>query len=201
MDVFLKILQDFGLTFVPLFVAMDAIGVIPVLLPFTEGMENRARNRVTRLAMLTALGLGLGFIIIGNGIFQFLNIKSADFLVGGGIILFLLSANEILTGKWVSDKDASGADTVGIVPLATPLIVGPAVLTTLLILVKQYSVFIVLFSFLVNLGIAWLMFIWANKVANFLGRSGIKAMSKIIALFLAAIAVKMIREGVVQILQ
>jgi multiple antibiotic resistance protein len=201
MDVFLKLLQDFGLTFVPLFVAMDAIGVIPVLLPFTEGMENRARNRVTRLAMLTALGLGLGFIIIGNGIFQFLNIKSADFLVGGGIILFLLSANEILTGKWVSDKDASGADTVGIVPLATPLIVGPAVLTTLLILVKQYSVFIVLFSFLVNLGIAWLMFIWANKVANFLGRSGIKAMSKIIALFLAAIAVKMIREGVVQILQ
>lgn len=201
MDVFFKLLQDFGLTFVPLFVAMDAIGVIPVLLPFTAGMENRARNRVTRLAMLTALGLGLGFIIIGNGIFQFLNIKSADFLVGGGIILFLLSANEILTGKWVSDKDASGADTAGIVPLATPLIVGPAVLTTLLILVKQYSVFIVLFSFLVNLGIAWLMFIWANKIANFLGKSGIKAMSKIIALFLAAIAVKMIREGVVQILQ
>ncbi len=200
MQTFLKILQDFGLTFVPLFVAMDAVGVLPIFIPLTEGMDKPGRNRVMRLALFTALGLGLGFVIIGKGIFTFLNIQSADFLVGGGLILFLLAAKELVMGKLIDERDISARDMVGVVPLGTPLIVGPAVLTTLIILVEQYSIFIVLFSFLVNLGIGWFLFSQANRVLAFLGQSGIKAISKIIGLFLAAIAVKMIREGIMAII-
>lgn len=200
MQIFLNILQDFGLTFVPLFVAMDVFGVLPIFIPLTAGMDKIERNRVIRLALLTALGLGLGFVIIGKGIFTFLGIQSADFLVGGGLILFLLAAKELVMGKLIDEKDFSARDTVGVVPLGTPLIVGPAVLTTLIILVEQYSIFIVLFSFLVNLGIGWLLFSQANRVLSFLGQSGIKAVSKIIGLFLAAIAVKMIREGIIAII-
>jgi multiple antibiotic resistance protein len=99
----------------------------------------------------------------------------------------------------VSDTETS-AEMVGVVPLGTPLIVGPAVLTTLIILSQQYSIWIVLVSFLVNLAIALVIIAQANRVAGFLGKSGIKAMSKIIALFLAAIAVKMVREGIIQII-
>lgn len=197
---FINILQDFGLSFVPLFVAMDAIGAIPILLPLTGSMNNNERNRVTRLAMLTALILGVVFVIIGKGIFSFLGIKLADFLVGGGLILFLLAAKDLITGKLVDDKDIINAESVGVVPLGTPLIVGPAVLTTLIILSEQYSIFIVLFSFLANLAVAWLFFSQANRVVSFLGQSGVKALSKIIGLFLAAIAVKMIRQGIVEIL-
>ena len=90
---------------------------------------------------------------------------------------------------------------IGVVPLGTPLIVGPAVLTTLIILAEQFSIFIVLFSFLANLAIAWIIFSQANRVVKFLGQSGVKAISKIIGLFLAAIAIKMIREGLVEILK
>jgi multiple antibiotic resistance protein len=197
---FLTVLHDFGLTFVPIFVAMDAIGVIPILLPITGGMDKKDRTRVTRLAILTALILGLVFVIIGNGIFQFLGIIPADFLVGGGIILFLLGANQLIMGKWVSDGEPGTKEMVGVVPLGTPLIVGPAVLTTLIILSQQYSLWIVLVSFLANLAIALLIITQANRVAGFLGPSGIKAMSKIIALFLAAIAVKMVREGIMQVI-
>jgi multiple antibiotic resistance protein len=196
----LTILQNFGLTFVPIFVAMDAIGVIPILLPITGSMDKKNRNRVTRLAILTALVLGLAFVIIGNGIFQFLGIIPADFLVGGGIILFLLAANQLIMGKWVSDGDSGAQEMVGVVPLGTPLIVGPAVLTTLIVLSQQYPLWIVLISFLLNLAIALLIITQANRVAGFLGKSGIKAMSKIIALFLAAIAVKMVREGIIQVI-
>lgn len=200
MQTFLNILQDFGLTFVPLFVAMDAIGVLPIFIPVTLGMDKSERNRVIRIALLTALGLGLGFVIIGKGIFSFLGVQIADFLVGGGLILFLLAARELVMGKLVDEKDVSIREMFGVVPLGTPLIVGPAVLTTLIILVDQYNVFIVLFSFLLNLGIGWLLFSQANRVVAFLGQSGVKAISKIIALFLAAIAVKMIREGIVAII-
>ncbi|MBE9469623.1 MAG: MarC family protein [Chloroflexi bacterium] len=89
-------------------------------------------------------------------------------------------------------KDSSTAEAVGVVPLGTPLIAGPAVLTTLLLLIDQYLV--------VNLVISWLPFRQCNRVAGFLGKNGVTAISKIVSLLLAAIAVKLIRQGVVTFL-
>jgi len=200
MEKVLQILQEFGLTFVPLFVAMDAIGVLPILVPMTQDMKTRERNRTVRLAVITALGLGLGFVAIGKGIFLFLGIEVSDFLVAGGLILFLLAAKDLITGKMVESQASVGTDMLGVVPLGTPLVVGPAVLTTLLILVDQYSIITVIVSFILNLVIAWLLFAQANRVVAFLGQGGVRATSKIVSLFLAAIAIKMIRQGVLQVL-
>jgi multiple antibiotic resistance protein len=200
MEKVLQILQEFGLTFVPLFVAMDAIGVVPILVPLTQDMKAKGRSRTVRLAVITALGLGLGFVAIGKGIFLFLGIEVSDFLVAGGLILFLLAARDLITGKMIESQASVGADMLGVVPIGTPLVVGPAVLTTLLILVDQYSIIIVIVSFILNLVIAWLLFAQANRVMAFLGQGGVRAMSKIVSLFLAAIAIKMIRQGVMQVL-
>lgn len=200
MEKVLQILQEFGLTFVPLFVAMDAIGVLPILVPLTQDMKVKERGRTVRLAVITALVLGLGFVAIGKGIFLFLGIEVSDFLVAGGLILFLLAAKDLITGKMVEAQASVGADMLGVVPIGTPLVVGPAVLTTLLILVDQYSIIIVLISFVLNLAIAWLLFAQANRVVAFLGQGGVRATSKVVSLFLAAIAIKMIRQGVLQVL-
>jgi multiple antibiotic resistance protein len=195
----LNILKEFGLTFVPLFVAMDAVGVLPILVPLTQDMKPAERRRTVRLAVITALGLGLGFVAIGKGIFLFLGIEVSDFLVAGGLILFLLAAKDLVTGKMV-DAEALVGGTLGVVPIGTPLVVGPAVLTTLLILIDQYSVIVVIVSFIINLAIGWLLFTQANRVVAFLGQGGVRAVSKVVSLFLAAIAIKMIREGVLQVL-
>jgi multiple antibiotic resistance protein len=200
MEKVLQILQEFGLTFVPLFVAMDAVGVLPILVPLTQDMKAKERSRTVRLAVITAMGLGLGFVAIGKGIFLFLGIEVSDFLVAGGLILFLLAAKDLITGKMVDAQASIGADMLGVVPIGTPLVVGPAVLTTLLILIDQYSIIIVLVSFILNLAIAWLLFAQANRVVAFLGQGGVRATSKIVSLFLAAIAIKMIRQGVLQVL-
>ena len=200
MEKVLQILQEFGLTFVPLFVAMDAIGVLPILIPLTQGMKAKERSRTVLLAVITALGLGLGFVAIGKGIFIFLGIEVSDFLIAGGLILFLLAAKDLITGRMMEAQASVGADMVGVVPLGTPLVVGPAVLTTLLILTDQYSIVIVIISFIVNLAIAWLLLAQANRVVAFLGQGGVRATSKIVSLFLAAIAIKMIRQGVLAVL-
>jgi len=200
MENLIRILQQFGLTFVPLFVAMDAIGVLPILVPLTQDMKAKERSRVVRLAVITALGLGLGFVAIGKGIFLFLGIEVSDFLVAGGIILFLLAAKELVTGKMMEAQASVGADMLGVVPLGTPLVVGPAVLATLLILVDLYPVIIVIVSFITNLAIAWLLFTQANRVVAFLGQGGVRATSKVVSIFLAAIAIKMIRQGVLEVL-
>jgi len=183
---------------------MDAVGTLPILLGMSENMAPRERTRMVRYAMITALGLGLGFIALGKAVFWLMGIEVYDFLVAGGLILFVLAARELLIERRLEQVPADG-EMIGVVPLGTPLIVGPAVLTTLLLLIDRYEgalgVVAVIIAFIVNLAIAWLIFAQGNRIAGFLGRSGLRAASKIAMLLLAAIAVTMIREGVTQILE
>lgn len=197
MQVVLTLIKDFGLTFVPLFVAMDALSAVPILLTITGDMSGRERNGVIRYALITAVVLGIVFIAVGKGIFLFLGISVNDFLIAGGAILFLLAAKELVVGKMFEARAGLVEDAVGVVPLGTPLVVGPAVLTTLLILVDQFNIFMVSFSFGVNLLLAWLFFAQANRLAKALGRGGVLALSKIFALLLAAIGVAMIHRGII----
>jgi multiple antibiotic resistance protein len=154
------------------------------------------RSRVVRTGLVTALSLGIIFILVGKGIFLLLGITVNDFLVAGGLILFLLGAKELVVGKMFEEQAQMDDIGVAVVPLGTPLVVGPAVLATLLILIDQYNIFIVTFSFVMNLLIAWLMFGQASKLVRLIGKSGMLALSKIMALFLAAIAVSMIHRGI-----
>lgn len=194
--------QSLLLSFIPLFVALDPVGVLPFILSLTHEMDGKERARAVRYAMLTALILGLAFIGVGQGVFWLLGITVNEFLVAGGIILLALSINHLVRGKFVEVEPAVGQQAIGIVPLGTPLIVGPAVLTTLLLLTDRFSpqgavgVLAVVAAFLVNLAIAWLVFAQANRVARVLRVGGMSAISKIASLLLAAIAVKMVAEGV-----
>jgi multiple antibiotic resistance protein len=195
-----EIIRELALTFVPLFFAMDAVGNLPIFLALTQEIRDKRRRQTVNLATLTALGVGLGFIAIGKAIFLLLGIEVADFLMAGGIILLILAVRYLITGKMIETLDLSASETVGVVPLGTPLVVGPAVLTSLLSLTGQYRIAIVLSSFILNLVIQWVLFRQADRIVDFLGRTGVNAVSKIIMLLLAAIAVKMIREGVLTIL-
>lgn len=190
--------RDLGLSFIPLFVALDPIGVLSFVLAMTRDMTPRQRPRTIRFALLTAAAMGLAFVGIGKGIFIALGIKVADFLVAGGLILLILAIKDLITGKMMEAE--AGEETVGVVPLGTPLIAGPAVLTTLLVLIDLYSLAVVITAFVANLLIAWLAFAQANRVAGFLGNKGLQAASKIVSLLLAAIAVRMIRLGILEIM-
>ena len=89
---------------------------------------------------------------------------------------------------------------IGVVPIGTPLVVGPAVLTTLLLLTQEHFVPAVILAFVLNLAFAWLVFAQANRVVRLLREQGLRASSQIASLLLAAIAVMMIRRGLTEIL-
>lgn len=189
------------LSFIPLFVAVDALGALPIILGLTEGMGKKEQSRMLRYAILTALGLGLGFVALGKLIFTALGISDSHFLVAGGIILLILAARNLLTGERREIPDSIEADTIGVFPIGVPLVVGPAVLTTLLVLTGRYSIAPVLISFFLNLGCVWLIFAQSSRIARFLGRGGLGAASKIAMLLLATIAVKMIHQGILQLIE
>jgi len=181
-------------------VAMDAIGNLPIFLALTQEEAATYRKRTANLATLTAFAVGLLFVVIGKAIFLLLGIEVVDFLMAGGIILLILAVRYLVTGKTLETEDSTDSHMLGVVPLGTPLVVGPAVLAALLLLMGQYHIAIVVSSFILNLIIQWLLFRQATRIVAFLGSTGVSAISKVIMLFLAAIAVKMIRDGILTIL-
>ena len=191
-------LRDILLSFIPLFVAVDAIGVLPIFVSLTEGLTSKEKNKIIIQSMFTASLLAIGFIYIGKLVFKLLGIELGDFMVAGGAVLFCIAIIDIINPT--KDRRMPAKD-LGAVPLGTPLIVGPAVLTTTLLIISEYGLLPTVISVIANILVAGLIFsgsIWLIKV---LGEAGTKALSKIMSLLLAAIAVMLMRKGILFFLE
>lgn len=188
-------MKSFWLCFVPLFVAVDAIGLLPLFINLTEGMGKKLVRNIILQSMITALIVALVFVAVGTAIFRLLNISIADFMIAGGTLLFVISIRDILSAdKKLPEVDP---DSVGAVPIGVPLITGPAVLTTSLLLINEHSAVITSLAIAANILIAGAMFLVAPLINRVLGKTGSKAVSKIISLLLAAIGVMVVRKGIV----
>ena len=190
-------LKNTLLAFIPVFVAVDAVGVLPIFISLTEGLKQREKTKIIIESMLTALGLAIGFIFLGRIVFELLSVTVSDFMIAGGAILFCLAMIDIINP---AKKRRIPSQELGIVPLGTPLIVGPAVLTTSMIIVPNYGILPTLISVVANILIAGLVFRLSTVLINVLGEAGTKALSKITSLLLAAIGVMMIRKGITDII-
>jgi len=149
------------------------------------------RQRQAFLGVFTGLLVSVGFIFLGRAIFAALGITVADFQVAGGLILLILAIRELVGAA----HDRGGGDEFGVVPLGMPLIAGPALLTALLILIDSVGVVYTLLSLVVNLAIVTLALCQASRITKLLSKQGMRGVSKIIALLLAAIAISLIRRG------
>ena len=186
-------LHDFLLTFVPLFIVLDSLGNLPLVISMSEGMTAPERRRMIYVALLTASIVGLVFLFFGQLILRVMNISVAAFAIAGGIILLVLSIKYVSTGRMI---EATKDEMVAVVPIGTPLVVGPATITTLLLLATQFPMYLVLISFVLNMLITLVIFMFSGYIVSFMGQGGLKASSKVFSLLLAAIAVSMIIHGI-----
>jgi len=180
------------MTFVPLFVVIDAVGNIPFVVALSEDLSRDERRKLFYLATAAATGIGLGFLFLGRFLLNVLAISVGSFAIAGGLVLLVLAFHHKTTGRLV---DTSKEDMVAVVPIGTPLTVGPGSIATLLLLATQFSLVWVLVSFLLNMAIVFISFVLAERVARLLGQTGIKVFSRIAAIFLGAIAVSMVIRG------
>jgi len=187
-------LRNILLAFIPIFVAVDAVGVLPIFVSLTEGMPKSRKATIVMESMLTALFLAIGFIFLGKAVFKVLGITMGDFMIAGGAILFCIAIIDIINpvkARRIPDEQ------LGAVPLGTPLIVGPAVLTTSLLVISEYGLQAAIISVMINIALAGIIFSASSILIKALGDAGTKALSKIMSLLLAAIAVMLIRKGLV----
>ena len=186
------------MAFIPVFVAIDVFGAIPLFISLTHGMGAKEKKRLVVEATLTAGAVALVFLISGKLIFSFLGITENDFRIGGGIVLLVLSVYQLLFAKETKhDPEIS----VGVVPIGIPIIMGPAALTSIIIVVDNYGYWMSMVSLFVNLLIVWIIFRQSEFVMKIMGVAGSQAFAKVASLFMAAIAVMMIRVGIQNILK
>lgn len=190
-------LHRFLEVFIPLFVALDPFGLLPLFLGVTANMSAQKRQSVTWQASGTAFIVVIVFMLAGTAMFQFLGIEQSDFKIGGGIILLVLAVLDlVLMGKpAIHDQEM-----VGIVPLAMPLIAGPAMLTTVLVFSSRegYGYLLTTVAVVANFAILLVVLLSADRVARLVGLNTLRAFSKLVMVLLAAIAIQFIRSGITE---
>ena len=190
-------LNDILLVFIPMFFTVDAIGILPIFVSLTQGLTPQEKRQIISQSLVTASLVAVSFIFLGKLVFHFLGITMGDFMVAGGVILFCLAMVD-LTAKGRTRRGV--VSELGAVPIGTPLVVGPAVLTISLMLVSVHGIAATLVALFLNIAIVGIVFTFSDILMSFFGAAGSRALSKVMMLLLAAIGVMMVRRGIIEIM-
>lgn len=185
--------QEFLKAFMLLFAIMDPLATVPVLILLTKDMPILEQRRNINRAVLVAGILLFVFLFAGDIILKFLGITIPSFRVAGGIILLILSL-EFVLGIDLKGKSAQSYD-VAIIPLATPLITGPGVIVTVMLLVIKHGFLIAISVSCTCLILTWLILNQTSFIYKLVGKQGIDILTRIMGLLLTGLAVEFIRTG------
>jgi len=189
---------------VTMFVIMDPVGNVPIFLSVTRGLEERERNRAALFAVFTAALVILLFAAAGQQLLSYLNV-SVPALQGAGGLLLLLVALELLTGADGPASELQPGDHVAVamVPLGTPLLAGPGAIVATIVFVNRAdggaaALGLIAAGVLTVLVIVLLAMRFSGVLIRVFGRSAILLLSRIAGLLLAAIAVQMLADGLIE---
>ena len=180
--------------FIPLFVAFDAVGLLPLFWALAHQLKAAQRRQAVSEAVVTALVVTVGFLLISRFVFALMGLELADVMVAGGAILVVLCLRDLL----LPEEPPKGTHvSPGIVPLGVPLLAGPAVLATVLLVRDRYGWSVTIGALIANMVIVWLVLRCSEWLMRWLGREGAQVISKIASLVLTAFGVMLIRHGVI----
>lgn len=200
-----ELLQFALVTFTSVLFIVDPIAVIPTFLVITQDQAPAQRAITARRACVAAAIILIVFTLGGRVIFQLLGITFPAFRIAGGLILWLV-AMDMLHGQRTTQESAPEIsegrvkDDVAITPLAMPMLAGPGAISTTIVLAGQartpVRLVIVYASIVLTMLLAWLSLRVATRLLSKFGQTGIRVMTRIMGLLLAAIAVQFVVTGV-----
>jgi multiple antibiotic resistance protein len=194
---------------ITLLAIVNPLACVPFFIHYTQGFSRAQRQRTIFVSSLTAFIVIAASALFGLQILEFFGISLASFQVGGGLLL-LTSAMSMLNAQpaearanaeEVHDAEARAAvgASIAVVPLAIPLLTGPATMSTVVIYAekaKHLSQLGALVGYGMVIGLATaLCFSLATPIARVLGKTGINVMTRLMGLILAALAVEVMTDG------
>ena len=178
---------------VALFIIVDPVGLVPVFSGMTKDLPKPEKKRMFRNIVYTGSALLLLFALAGQQLLLLFGISLQSFMIAGGMLLLLLSVEILLRGERV--QKTPGED-VGIVPIAFPLLVGPGAITTTMISIQSYGLEVAIPSILIVMFLTWVVLRLTDRINRLLGRTGSAVVARVMAVFIAAIAIQFIIDGI-----
>jgi len=192
----MDVISDLGLVsvmIVQLYAILNPISVIPTYLSLMEGVEKPQRRRLLRRATFTVFFLMLIFLLGGSFILGFMKIGVDSVRFGGGILLFVISID--MLGGVSRTKTLEEREQMFVVPIASPLLVGPGTITTLIIFSAIYPIHLGVISVILTVLLIYLTLRLSEQITGIIGKNGVRAMGRIMAIIIAATAAEMIHTA------
>jgi multiple antibiotic resistance protein len=183
---------------ISLFVVVNPIGQVPLFIALTQKMEKQNKKLVSKNAIITTAVLLTVFAVAGIQLLSIFGISIFSFMIAGGVLLFIISIEFLTHGEWRHSGSSISGDS-GIVPLAFPLLAGPGAITTVIISLQAYGWLVSIISIVFVVLVTYLVLQLQNPISRILGRRGSIITTRVFAIFLAAIAVQYIVEGLRQL--
>jgi multiple antibiotic resistance protein len=190
--------------FVALFVVIDPIGLAPIFVAVTAGMEARARRAVALRACAVSAGILILFAVTGEALLSFLGISMPAFRIAGGLLLFLTALEMLFERRGArreGQADAPPPDP-SVFPLALPLISGPGAIATMILLTDGAAAGTTAQAVAVMLSVIALvlvLFFAAAPMERLMGPTGINVTTRLFGMLLAALSVQFVLDGVAQL--
>ncbi|MGQ9542584.1 MAG: MarC family protein [Candidatus Bathyarchaeia archaeon] len=179
---------------IALFIVVDPLGNIPIFISLTRKLSKEERRRVFNTAGVVALLIAIAIVLGGQQILNLFGIGMYSLMIAGGILLAILSVKILVYGGWVEGEDSEG--DLGAVPIAFPLLVGPGAITTLLVYNQRAGIIVSIVSVLIVMAVTRVILQFIDSIYRTLGRVGSTVVARLMAVFLAAIAVEFMIEGI-----
>ncbi len=182
-----------------LFIIVDPFGNIPLFMNLTEKMPKEQRRKVFNTATLVGFILLLAFAFAGQELFAVFGVSLFSFEIAGGILLLIIAIKILISGSLLDMTESF--ESIGAVPIAMPLLVGPGAITTTIFNLQTYGVVVTAVAVFVVLTLTWLILRYVGSVYRFLGKTGALVIARVMALLIAAIAVQYILFGLTHFLE
>ncbi|NGX56259.1 MAG: hypothetical protein K1060chlam5_00497 [Candidatus Anoxychlamydiales bacterium] len=177
-----------------IFIVMDSFGNLPIFISLLKNLPEHKQKYIVFRELIIALIIIVLFYFIGGAILDFLKISEFSIQIAGGIILFLLSLNMLFPGS-KEEKFPKSMEPF-IVPLAIPLLAGPAVLTTVMLYANQQNISIMIPAIIIAWFFSLIVLISSSFIAKTLKDKGILALERLMGFILIMIATQMFLNGI-----
>jgi multiple antibiotic resistance protein len=179
---------------IALFIVVDPFGNIPIFMGLTEKLPKEKERKVYNTAVLVGVVLLLIFAFTGQEIFTLFGISLSSFEIAGGILLLIIAMRILINGNM--HEITESPESIGAVPIAMPLLVGPGAITTTILNLQTSGTVIAVLSVVIVLSIAWVILRFIDRIYRVLGKTGAVIIARVMALLIAAIAVQYIVNGI-----
>mgnify|MGYP001029591559 FL=1 len=188
---------EFLATVVLLLILLDPLGNIPLLISLLRPLAPARRQRVVLRENAVAGVLLIIFVFIGDWLLAVLRLSAPALEISGGLILFLIAMRMVFPAHGHHEEDTGINGEPLIVPIAVPMIAGPAALATVLLTARQGpQLFSLVGAIIVAIVLNTLILLAAERLARLFGRPGLAAMERLMGLVLTTMAVQMLISGI-----